>query len=115
MSKRLLLESSTERALRLTLIDGLTTGTSEAIRVQNAQRITFRVVYAAGEASGELIVESAHEEDYSGTWTNEGNSVGSDDATDRVTVSGIVEWIRVRFESDTDLPVTVYMAAEGEY
>lgn len=117
--RRLLLTDPLDGDLKtvITLLSEETTDetTSSAIRVGDAEEITFWVVYDGVVSGGEVTVESALIENYAGTWTTEDTSTGGSNKTDRITVRGIVEWIRVRI-SDAIAGggnVTIYMAARG--
>lgn len=117
--RRMLLTDPLDGELKtiITLLDSETTDetTSDAIRVGDGDDITFFITYDGTITGGELVIESAETEDYSGTWVNEGNSTGASNATDRVVVRGIVEWIRARINAAITGggSVTVKMAVKG--
>lgn len=117
--RRLLLTDPLDGELKtiITLLSAETAldETSAAIRVGDGEEITIWCEYDGTISAGEVVAESALAEDYSGTWTNEDNSVGASDSTDRMVVRGIVEWIRVRITTALTGggSVTVKMAVRG--
>ncbi len=74
-------------------------------------------VYDGTVSAGELILESAREDDYSGTWANKGNSVGASNATDEVTSRDPANFWRIRVGTPLTGGGTVkaYLKAKGQY
>ena len=57
------------------VLNGVATGTSEAIALNNADYSVWWAEYSDGTNAGEVIIETAPEKTYAGAWTQEGNSV----------------------------------------
>lgn len=86
-------------ALEVILLNGVQSGTSEAMPCQNAEHIAFTATYDNGVNAGDVIYESAPTKDYAGTWAQEGNSHFGSNTTDRATVDGPLAWMRARIST----------------
>lgn len=112
----LLLQLGKQSAVRFTLLDGVASGTSAAVGIPAGQKIHLTVIYDNGVSAGEVVLESADTEADAGTWTNEGNSVGASNTTDRITAEGGANWWRARISTPiVGGGVTAIIEAEGEY
>lgn len=99
---------------------GQTTGTSEAIPVQNALWVSLTVQWASGTTAGVIVLESARDKNYSGTWSQEDQSTadpGGAAKADRIVSQGPMRWVRARFSTNASgggaPDATAYLSAVG--
>lgn len=117
MQRRILLYSSAEgHAPKLTLLDGVASGTSEVISNGNARRWIMTCKYDVGVSAGEVVFESLPSADFTGTCASEGNSVASSGGFDRVISDSSADHVQARISTPiVGGNVTVYLEAEGPY
>lgn len=120
MSRRLnLVDADGVRSQMITLLSSQTVDEtkSTAYYVGHAEDVTLFINYVGTVTAGEVVAESAMTQTYTGTWVNEGNSTGATDTQERISISGIVDWIRVRINTAIagGGSVTVKLAARGSY
>ncbi len=98
------------------LLNGVASGTSEVIANGNVRRWIMTVQYDVGVSAGEILLESGPSETFTGTWANEGNSVGASGTFDRVVSDSNAQFVRARISTPiVGGNATVWLEAEGAY
>jgi hypothetical protein len=73
-------------------------GTVEAFPV--AKQLTFYVIWSPGVTAGQVVIETADDANYSGTWAGPlGTASAGSDKTDIVQLNGIFRFVRARIST----------------
>lgn len=116
--RRILLYSALlkDYAVKLKVLDGVASGTSEVIGNQNARRWIMTVQCDPGVSAGEVWLESGPSFTFTGTWANEGNVTATDGGFSRVVIDNNADFVRVRVQTPiVGGNITVWLEAEGPY
>lgn len=114
--RRILLQSATEFAPKLLLLDDVSEGTSEVIGNGNARRWIMTCQFDEGVSAGEVVLESGPSFTFAGTWATEGNAVGASNGFSRVVSDSNADFVRVRILTPiVGGNVKVWLEAEGAY
>lgn len=94
-------------------LSSATTGTGNAIAVNDARQVSWKTIYpGSAPTTGTIIIEQAPTPNYAGTW-NQLDSIDcsalSAGTAGFGTYPGQVDFVRARFSVNADQPVTVYI------
>jgi hypothetical protein len=71
-----------------------------AVDLNNINELTYYIVYSASCSAGAVQPETAHAEDYTGTWAAEGSPVTfGDNVCKIVAITGVTMFRRVRIST----------------
>lgn len=105
MSRRLLLTDPADPkhpSQSLRVLSEVTTGTSSAIQIGRAHRISVLLEFDDGTITdGVVRAESATSADYTGTWVNEGEIAATSNTQDRIGINGPIDFLRI------DIPTAI--------
>jgi hypothetical protein len=88
---------------------------SSGIDVSNATEVTAFVEYDANVTGGPVLLQSAPEQNYAGTWATEASSTGAASSTDRMTAKdGVLLWVRIDASGITGGKAKVWLNAWTE-
>lgn len=73
--------------------------TAGADDLSSYENVAVYCEFSDGVSGGTVVVETAHRNDFGGTWKSLGSFSGADWACDRLALSGTVKYLRYRISS----------------